>query len=311
MPLFVPQIGTKSKVKVPCRRKPDKALRSILGQAYNARYMAFVNPGVPQAREIFDDVPSIADAFVGDQPAADDPEALPFSVDSGYRQVLEGQVMIHHKNEEKGQPSNVHFARSRRELNDTVVPPDVSVPDDPVSVSDDFTNSTLAVDESRVDEVTVKPENGTKTPAELLLEKTKGKFKDVKRTKENNDLWTCKYELRWTDLGQDHYPRYLREAVCLRKKCWFGQFECRPKAFTVKVLKRWSDSCEISNEQYLSFVASKSSGSYDLSNDHLKHDHGDLAVDYVDPEVPPELQEKWVWEEIGVNFCCECANSHA
>ncbi|CAG0917047.1 unnamed protein product [Notodromas monacha] len=264
--------GTKRKVKVPCHQKSNEALRSALGQAFNSRYMAFVKPSTPESPEIYDKLPFDIDSYIGDQPAARDPNSLPFSVDSGYRQVLDGQVMIHSKPKI---PSNIHFGRSRRDM--------------PTAAS--------------------SASNSSKSPEELLREKAHQRLKDLKHTQGNGDLWTCKYELGWTDLGQDHYPRYLREASCIHKKCWFGQFECRPKAFTVKVLKRWSDSCEITNEQYLQYVASQRDGSYDLTIG--EHNHGSASPVNVDYLVPPELQEKWVWEEIGVNFCCECANTNS
>ena len=47
--------------------------------------------------------------------------------------------------------------------------------------------------------------------------------------------WECAQEIVWSDLGADFFPRYLRSVVCSQSVCWFGAFECRPRAFTVKV----------------------------------------------------------------------------
>lgn len=61
--------------------------------------------------------------------------------------------------------------------------------------------------------------------------------------------WQCESEIIWTDLGANYYPRFLRNVRCTRENCWFGHFRCRPKAFTVNVLKRVRDSCKEDNDQ--------------------------------------------------------------
>ena len=66
---------------------------------------------------------------------------------------------------------------------------------------------------------------------------------------ESNTLpWKCESELVWTDLGANYYPRFLRNVRCTKENCWFGHFKCRPKAFTVNVLKRARDSCKDDEE---------------------------------------------------------------
>jgi len=56
--------------------------------------------------------------------------------------------------------------------------------------------------------------------------------------------WQCNSEIIWTDLGSNYFPRYLRTTRCTTENCWYGHFKCRPKAFTVNVLKRIRDSCK-------------------------------------------------------------------
>lgn len=56
--------------------------------------------------------------------------------------------------------------------------------------------------------------------------------------------WKCDSKIVWNDLGDNYYPRFLRNVVCMNEKCWFGHFKCRPRAFTVNVLKRIRDSCK-------------------------------------------------------------------
>lgn len=56
--------------------------------------------------------------------------------------------------------------------------------------------------------------------------------------------WQCDSQVIWSDLGDNYYPRFLRNVRCTSEKCWFGHFICKPKAFTVNVLKRVRDSCK-------------------------------------------------------------------
>lgn len=67
-------------------------------------------------------------------------------------------------------------------------------------------------------------------------------------TRRRNTLpWQCESKIVWTDLGSNYYPRFLRNVECTRQNCWYGHFKCRPKAFTVNVLKRARDSCKDQN----------------------------------------------------------------
>jgi hypothetical protein len=268
----VPVIETvKRRYKVRCRRKPDRALRSLLGQAFNARYMSFDVPEIPVS-EVYQEVSGIEQDqdYPSDDPGAHKEDELPFAVVSGFRKPADTQITVFKDTEA---PVNVMISRSRRELAE---------------------NKTMTIE--------MPYSNGTQV--EKVEQQKPAKAKPMVQ-KDPGVLWSCEYELRWTDLGIDHYPRYIREVHCVQKNCWFGHFECRPKAFTVKVLKRWSDLCEIDTDQYLNMVYNKQE-SGDLNP---VHDHDTIAANKeVDYEVPAELQEKWVWEEIGVNFCCECTS---
>lgn len=97
------------------------------------------------------------------------------------------------------------------------------------------------------------------------------------RAAENSTPWECKSSIRWTDLGSDYFPRYLRSVECSKRECWYGRYSCKPRSFTVKILRRKHGKC--ANHR-------KNEKMYDL---------------------PEELRELWVWEERAVNFCCECA----
>ncbi|XP_070494365.1 protein trunk [Chironomus tepperi] len=89
--------------------------------------------------------------------------------------------------------------------------------------------------------------------------------------------WECEAKIKWLDLGFDYYPRYLRTVECTRHSCFYGHFQCKPRSFTVKILRRRRGEC----------VQTKNK----IGIEGL---HGDL-------------KELWVWEERAVNFCCDCA----
>lgn len=89
--------------------------------------------------------------------------------------------------------------------------------------------------------------------------------------------WECEAKIKWIDLGYDYYPRYLRTVECTRHACFYGHFTCKPRSFTVKLLRRRRGEC----------VPTR----HNIGVENL-HD---------------DLRELWVWEERAVNFCCDCA----
>lgn len=97
------------------------------------------------------------------------------------------------------------------------------------------------------------------------------------RSAKQSTPWECESNVKWIDLGRDFFPRYLRSIECGNHDCWYGRYMCRPKSFTVKILRRKHGRC---------------------AYNHRKESVFDL---------PKEMRELWVWEERAVNFCCECA----
>lgn len=89
--------------------------------------------------------------------------------------------------------------------------------------------------------------------------------------------WECEAKIKWLDLGYDYYPRYLRTVECTRHSCFYGHFMCKPRSFTVKILRRRRGECVQTKNRI-----------------GIEGLHGDL-------------KELWVWEERAVNFCCDCA----
>lgn len=55
--------------------------------------------------------------------------------------------------------------------------------------------------------------------------------------------WTCETSKTWINLGQGFFPRHVRAITCSSKKCWFGHFQCRPKFYKIKVLRKKVGVC--------------------------------------------------------------------
>ncbi|EAT40690.1 AAEL007584-PA [Aedes aegypti] len=91
--------------------------------------------------------------------------------------------------------------------------------------------------------------------------------------------WECDAKIRWIDLGDEYYPRFLRTVECAKTRCWYGHYQCTPRSFTVKMLRKRTGQC--------------------VPADQLHK----VGVD----GLPGELSELWVWEERAVNFCCDCS----
>ncbi|XP_059607958.1 protein trunk [Phlebotomus argentipes] len=79
--------------------------------------------------------------------------------------------------------------------------------------------------------------------------------------------WSCDAKVRWQDLGPDYFPRYLRSVECVQAQCYYGHYDCRPRSFAVRLLRRRRGECALLQE------------------------------------APVDL---WVWEERSVAMCCDC-----
>ncbi|XP_062557294.1 protein trunk-like [Armigeres subalbatus] len=91
--------------------------------------------------------------------------------------------------------------------------------------------------------------------------------------------WNCEAKIRWMDLGDEYYPRFLRTVECAKTSCWYGHYQCTPRSFTIKILRKRPGECVPIDETHKIGIEG----------------------------LPAELSELWVWEERAVNFCCDCA----
>ncbi|XP_026461997.1 protein trunk [Ctenocephalides felis] len=99
------------------------------------------------------------------------------------------------------------------------------------------------------------------------------------KTLEKREPWQCEKRIQWLDLGPDYFPRYLRSVECTKHTCFYGHYRCKPRSFTLRLMRRKAGLCAQLEPDKKIGVAG----------------------------LPLQLRELWVWEERAVNFCCECA----
>ena len=106
------------------------------------------------------------------------------------------------------------------------------------------------------------------------IKRAPGKQKGGGSANKPHYAWECESRIKWHDLGGDTFPRFLRGVECTQPTCWYGHFSCRPRAFTVKVLRRKSDEC--------------------------------IRVKVGKRGRPDKYEQEWIFEERAVTFCCDC-----
>jgi hypothetical protein len=113
----------------------------------------------------------------------------------------------------------------------------------------------------------------------LKEEEASRKKREVKRTMEGiaDDFWSCETSYEWKDLGTNHYPRFVRTAVCRSATCANGLSTCRSRDYSLKVLKRNTVADEIC-------------------------DDGD------DDSLPDNLKSDWRLVTVKIIHCCDCSN---
>lgn len=104
--------------------------------------------------------------------------------------------------------------------------------------------------------------------------------------------WECEARIKWIDLGDEYFPRYLRTVECAKTQCFYGRFTCQPRSFTIKLLRRRPGQC-----------VSDSYGEPPITTEATHQEEYRTG----ETGLPAGLRELWVWEERAVNFCCDCA----
>lgn len=242
-----------------CPPTPVDQLREMLGAAYNARYMSIDKPA-----DLFTFTPEFTDVNNRQNSSSDAWKRLPN--EDGRRHLMTVES------------NDFHVAPSYRRL---------------------------LQDEKNNKELIKHAVSGSKFKRHLRQRRLKRSATTTSKRQRRQASpsasskflpWQCSQHIEWLDLGQDHFPRYVRSVKCTSDRCFYGHYQCKPKAFTVKVLRRISDKCvELTAElrQKLSLPVISDSTSFDGQN-----------IDNLNDQ--PRFFEPWVFEEIAVNFCCDC-----
>ncbi|WAR22379.1 TRUNK-like protein [Mya arenaria] len=88
----------------------------------------------------------------------------------------------------------------------------------------------------------------------------------------NPSDWTCVSQMRWRDLGDLHYPRFIREAVCLASNCFNGFYSCRPASYSLSVLT-YRQGRPVTQEEAI---------------------------------LPSTLRSTWMFDSVDITVGCEC-----
>ncbi|XP_052863619.1 protein trunk [Anopheles cruzii] len=237
-----------------CQQLPTLVLIELLGAAFNPRYMSIEEPPIADDGDDGTMAGGTGEHHrTGTGSAKRNSEPfLPFYVDDKYRP----------------EPSN----KPAWEVNHVLEAIPYSAPGASRTRRDLFN----AVLHDMVEEAKVEPET---TPARGKRS-FDGKSRARKVTGGSPRPWECESKIRWTDLGPDYFPRFLRSVECTRQNCWYGHYTCQPRSFLVKILHRRTGQC--------------------VQSDRLRNQ---IDVD----DLPGGLCELWVWEDRPVNFCCDCA----
>ncbi|CAK9293828.1 unnamed protein product [Gordionus sp. m RMFG-2023] len=284
--------------KVYCKTSSLKDLTIMLGSAFNPRYMSINKPSMymkAKSNPIVPSKSSIKD-FVNDGEFRltdeDQDDFLPFVVSSHYTKDL---ARVSNKKEIKRDTSSAFSLSTHKkaQTNSTII-----------------SLSKLAQSLSYNNESTRRPKRNKRSHYQTA-NKTRGrryKHSPIFSLPKSASFkpWECKSKVIWKDLGPDYFPRYLRTIECTSKKCFYSFYNCVPKAFTVKILKR--DRKELAGFSCIDLTQDESH--YEVQ---YKLTIEDEVVDYNtflgDDKLQNEFEEKWIFEERAVVFCCDCGYS--
>lgn len=245
-----------------CEQWPTEELGLILGPAYNSRYMSIK---APQERRKSN---SNSGSGNSKKRGAEDDDDFLFAVDDTFSHQLSDE-------------------------------PAWTVNHAALQYDEEVEQQTVAAGHERwrrsVDEVEGDPEESS-TGEDIVATRELRNIATGTGDK-NRRPWECDMRVKWTDLGLDYFPRFLRTVECVKTHCFYGRYTCQPRSFTVKLLRRRRGRC-VRN-------AAEGAGAGQTTRNATRSDQPKYKTG-VDG-LPVELRELWVWEERAVNFCCDCS----
>lgn len=253
--------------QINCEQLPPLVLAELLGEAYNSRYMS-INWPVASDDIIFSkNGDSERNAYTHTKRKTE--TELSFYVDDKY---------VAEVSDKPAWDMNLAFEieskmkhRRRRSAIEAVLTGNDKTTDEKITITD-------SVEQTTAKNISTMAE--TNKGIENIPSRNKrayGRASNADSAKKYP--WKCESSIRWIDLGPDYFPRYLRTVECTKHYCWYKAFVCKAKSFAIKILRRRQGMCaDASNLRKLS------------------------AFDF-----RGEYGEVWKWEEVAINFCCDCA----
>lgn len=83
--------------------------------------------------------------------------------------------------------------------------------------------------------------------------------------------WHCDSITQWRDLGESHYPRFVKQVRCSAQQCYSDFFSCIPQYYPLTVLKT-----------------------------------RDRAVTSEEMALPLQLRNMWMFVQVHVSVACMC-----
>lgn len=246
-----------------CERLPPEELGEILGAAYNTRYMSIQTPFLDDNDDGEEDVQQAGSGMNSRKRYAEE-EELDFAVDDTFAHELSDQPAWTVRHAALGN----HLHRS----------------------TGDRQKRSPATEDQRQGRDTRYIKGGATGGSG-----GGGAPDKMKRP------WECEARIKWIDLGEEYFPRYLRTVECAKTQCFYGRFTCQPRSFTIKLLRRRPGRCvpirSAQDDDEDGFGGPRTTEAMP----------GQQAFRTGEDGLPAGLKELWVWEERAVNFCCDCA----
>jgi hypothetical protein len=121
----------------------------------------------------------------------------------------------------------------------------------------------------------VKETNDTNVTKDKLLPEEESI--KIERRSNAHTPWYCHSTVGWKDLGNLHYPRFVKEIRCTGNACMHGFYNCSPNYYPLRVLSAREDSSRVNQDVEASFL-------------------------------PPGLRQNWTLMEIDISVGCMCGN---
>lgn len=81
----------------------------------------------------------------------------------------------------------------------------------------------------------------------LVQQQTRQRSRTEKRKTakkvEVKEPWQCRMESKWKKMDDGVFPPYVLTGRCKQKKCMMGLYECTPRKYVIKVLKKVDAAC--------------------------------------------------------------------